>query len=500
MTNNLTIGTEIPPNSYEPEDGKRFRLACRLVLWLLALGLIGWLFNQSYAPFGTIVYRTNLIDASTIFKFAVPGSILTFVDADGVRRARLDDETIRFEFKPPVAFEKATVSVRLRNKTRSNIFMQAQSRVGNSDQTSLLNSDFLEQITWESIQSGAIRLWQKEPKYASVSDFLNNSPDPKRVGVLIDYPALPIQTLATDKQDLVLWPVQLNGKHTMTLPSVLGRLIVKLQIVELNQQAGDDSVIVSVLKGDSKVKEYSIADDRNITNNGIQSIHEFSFDLKDLADGIYNVVINANYDINIKDLAVSSAQFGFKENLRLASSVPADASGAITIQSNGSWIEAQSLGAGEATIKDSTGQYRASLTQTNPPARFTPGLGLTSWQIPLSSFQISTNGYLSPAAVASFEMPLGQPLSGAGDANLNRFDYIISNYQAPRSDGDWQLATVNYDLRDLFTQSGRFFFSIKAPGARLNNGWIEIDKIEIKAEKAPMTVSKLWGKFRSLID
>ncbi len=496
MTSNLN--NEKTPSPTPADD--RFKWGCRLVLWLAALGLIGWLLNQSLAPLGRAEYSTNLISASTFLKFSVPSSILTFIDADGARRARLDDETVRFEFKPPVAFEKATISLRFRNKTRSNIFLQAQSRVGYSDQASLLDSEYLEQITWESIQSGAIRLWQRDPKYASIDEFFKNPPDPKRVGMIIDYPGLPIQTLVTDEQDLITWPAELNGAHVITLPSILGRLIVTFKIVELNQAAGADSVVVSVKKGSTTVKEYSIADDRNVTENGTQSTHEFKFDLKDLADGIYDVTISANNDINIKDLAVSTAQFGFKNSLRLAQSDRVGTSKTITIQSNGSWIEAQSLAAGSGLIKDSTDRYQADLTQADKPVRLTTGLGLTAWQVPSGNLQITTNGYLSPTAVFAFEMPLGQSLGNQSAINLDKFDYIVSNYQMARSDGDWKEATVSYNLRDLFTQSGRFFFSIKAPGARLNNGWIEIDKIEIKAIKAPLTTGKLWAKLKSLID
>src|SRR3989338_3036548 len=107
--------------SNQNDRDRRFKLACRAVLWLAAIGLIGWLLNQTLAPLGTAVYSTNLLSPSTVIKFTSPSSVLNFVDADGVRRARLADENIRFEFKPPVSFERAELSIRFRNKTRSNV-------------------------------------------------------------------------------------------------------------------------------------------------------------------------------------------------------------------------------------------------------------------------------------------------------------------------------------------------------------------------------------------
>jgi len=148
-----------------------------IVIWA-AFGLaLVWLANQYLGITGQITFQTHFQDDSTIIKFDDSSNILSYQGDDGLEHSRIIQDNIRFSLLPPVAYEEVVMSIRFKNIKQDTVLLSPQPKVGLEEVSIPLVVDWLDQLAWEVIDNGTIRLWQRNPEFGSVEDFLKDIPE-----------------------------------------------------------------------------------------------------------------------------------------------------------------------------------------------------------------------------------------------------------------------------------------------------------------------------------
>ncbi len=82
---------------------------------------------------------------------------------------------------------------------------------------------------------------------------------------------------------------------------------------------------------------------------------------------------------------------------------------------------------------------------------------------------------------------------------LQYVDYIISNYQSPKIEGDLKKAEAKFFINSEFSDGRQIEFMLSAPDLVKNQQTIKIYKIEAELEREPLTTENLLATFNNLL-
>ncbi len=95
-----------------------------------------------------------------------------------------------------------------------------------------------------------------------------------------------------------------------------------------------------------------------------------------------------------------------------------------------------------------------------------------------SYFSFSKDSYFTPQAIKIL------PLQDSIDwLKINKVDYIIIPNSQESKDGNWTIASVEYDLSDAYINNNTLNFAISAPHLNKYNYSVPVDWIRIYLEE-----------------
>jgi hypothetical protein len=267
---------------------------------------------------------------------------------------------------------------------------------------------------------------------------------------------------------------------------------MKIQKQDLNWYDGEDTVKVNIFKESTLVMEDEIPDDGTVASDRLQGpIQELSMENpgSDLPEpGVYKIVIDAPGDVLIKRITTNLHKIVWESAVfpaNNAEAYPDTATSPITLYTNALALIGQtyhqqgvqiiSVDDQKMDIKSPQDQY--TLIPKNEIAEVRMQKGDVVLQGVLGYFAFSKDSFFQPTPyrILTIKKP----------EDVELVDYILTDYEPPRKEGEWSVATREFDLKDAYLQDGKLSWVIKAPGLKKNNSSILIKDIELTLIKDP---------------
>ena len=274
----------------------KYRLANRkVVFWsslLAVILLIGYLLYRYVAPFGkTVFYR---------FDSKLPGSenIVNLPGQTG-SNLKLASQVIkssqtRFSLNLTSNKNIETIQARIKfKKGPKEIKLGVRGNEKDSFIYEPFYHSFLQDLSWKRIENEDVSFWQRENKYATLSEFLKNPPKDEKVTVYyVDRNKLSsiLPSGSNNKEVKTTLDYPLRGSHTLFVRVDKTPLELRIAKQDLNGYEGEDILNITLRKANRIAFKDSVRDDGITDRSGlITAPQEKLFTIKDIDPGIYEI-------------------------------------------------------------------------------------------------------------------------------------------------------------------------------------------------------------------
>ena len=165
---------------------KKVIIIFRLFLIACAIILFFWLFIKDFIPSGVLVVKNDFfykdIQISDLYPHVRVREIEKDKDGDWFQNMYIDP--VYFKVNPPREFYKAKLKIKY--KTERQPFFQTgiKQGIGALDfKFAPLEFKRLDDLDWDKIRKGNLVLYQKNKRYNSIDDFLENPPKDGRIAI-----------------------------------------------------------------------------------------------------------------------------------------------------------------------------------------------------------------------------------------------------------------------------------------------------------------------------
>lgn len=463
----------------------------RFLLGLTFLVVLFFLLWQAVVPTGQISYSTEFQKKND---FLSPLSPKTRVKDDN----KVIGNPIYFTLRTPRRFETAELEITYKNDyfkiVEAGLLVDGELwRYKNYP----LENKILDELKtdWYSVYEPESNnlLLQKEKQYQAIEEFLAHLPSQEKIAVynynleqdfiIPDYEATP------DKQEL---KTDLRGSYQFYTYIKEEKLDFKFLLQDINQNDDSDKIDIHLYFKDVLIDSRHLSDDGITEATGeVTKPREISLEVPDLPEGVYKIEVRVNDDILTKEIKTSQQKISFLNQLRLAFTneneqklytTGQELSAKITDPKHLQAVEVKSdYETSSLLIEETYTRFSTKLNNCQPCQ-----INLTSGGIALFS-----NGVFSFDSASLLD-----PSIAKVDSNFYKvsegIEYIIANYSSPKRQGDWQVATVEIDLTQGYTEANKYSFMISVPELRAEEA--KENYLEIKGVKVKLKGKTLWEK------
>lgn len=466
-----------------------FRLKIRIV-WIIALlAVVFWLAWQYVVPGGRVVYVKNFKQYNDFIGNLTP--------TDRLSGSRVIGNPVYFSLRVPRRFESAKLTVEFKNPDRLPIVeagVLKDKRVWQYDLKPLGNlaiNDLLKD--WSVLWEDDVMLLQREKKYASLKDFLEDKP-----------PAPEVAAYNYDYQTDFIFPAYQPAKEQRTIcRPLLGAyqfytyvkdedLFFDFSFQDLNKNNDSDPIDVLVYYRDQEIAEEHLDDD----GSDNRSLKLF---LASMPEGVYKVSVRANGDIVTRAITTKQRKLSFINRLDLASAPEVSCGrnfvtdsrrvqAVTTLAASLGQVKIHQLsGSAFSEILDISKTYKQFETKQDLPL-------LSEVIVPSDGITFSGDGLFSFSEEEFFN-----PQTRKVDRNFNPegVNYVLARY-APPVDKDGALtAAADFDLTNVYKEKGKHSFMISIPGLKADDD--VDDGVEISEIKIELKGTSLFDKIRKIM-
>lgn len=494
-----SVLNEFPYNLDDFRFRKVKKISQLLGLALLMLFILYILF-KNIAPYGMHVEYVSEPEKQNISDLG-PKKRIERTNYKHNMVTNIKDDLVYFTTRMPLQFDKAVVDVTYKNNS-----LDQSISLGFQDQEQWhynikpLDAPFLNSINWKHIGKNPT-LYQREPQYNSIDDFLKSPPKDKLIGTyeydnyLGDISSTQLSNYTPQKQETII-DTPLRGKHIMYAYLRNEPFHLTVQKQDLNSYEDPDPMIIKIYKDKDLVYLATIEDDgvvdasKKITSPQTVSINNPGPGFPE--SGVYKIVFDANGDTIIKRITTNLHKIVFQgpiypvANSEVYPGVIASTS-ATTLYTNALSISAITYHQGG--VQDiSVGNQVFQLTQNNLKNEvvFTPDQDFVKITIPKNDVVLNAiQGYFA-FETNQFFLPSPReimPITKVQDLSL--VDFVLTDYLPPKNEGEWKTAELTYDLKTAYVVNDKLSWIIQAPGLKDNNRTITIKNIDIQFNKNP---------------
>lgn len=373
-----------------------------------------------------------------------------------------------------------------------------------------LENQNLDQLNWPQIREGDVVLYQRENKFNTVEEFLKNLPDTNNVAVYnynLDYDYKIPDYKPTTGLEI---NQTIRGRHNIYTYLDGEPLDFTFTVEDINRHVGEDLVEIIVYKKDQIVYDTTLPDDGITDESGQSSApRKIIIAPTNLKSGVYKIEIRASDDIFIRNIKTKEHLVAFAGRLYLADSDEYKDSlndiktKPITVYADGYKISTQAI---HQTSKQTV---RISASNTDNEAidlaeahkqydyiNYNPR-HLVSVFSPKNDILLEGDGLFS-FTKESFFNPLITVFRNGLELEVLGINYVIANYQSPKTVDGWKVATADFDLSRLYWRDNTLRFALSIPNIECQN--IKVKGIKFTLEKESLTLEKFWNKIREKLD
>ncbi len=480
-----------------------FRIKLRIILWLILAGVVGWLLYRGVVPGGKIEYVYNFSRPDYFIGKLTPAERVEAIQ-DGTQK--IIGDPVYFSLRTPRRFDQAKLTLKYRNEAETNF------PVGNLVSTGLIEAGVLVDkiiwrydlkpiknqmidklgLAWDKMEENGVMLLQREKKYNSIGEFLNNLPGRNEIA-LYNYQFAPgeAEFLLTDyaagEEEKCLGH-SLRGAYQFYTYIDNEELNFKFSFFDLNQNGDSDPIDLNLYYAGQLLDSRHLADDES-------PARQLDFQAGNLPAGVYKIELRANDDIVTDEICTAQTKLALINKIWLWENGGQE----IDLVTDSRQLQAQTTNpASLQTLKirtlSSSRDYDQTLDVGATYKQFSLDLAGNDNMIILAAGDV----ILAGDGVFSFSLdslmnPDFKKVTPNLDINQAGINYILAGYREPRSAGEWKIATAEFDLTNAYREdvrsglfdSGQYGFIISVPGLSAEDGvddWLEVDEIKIELE------------------
>ncbi len=447
---------------------KNWVLKLRIFFWALVLGSALFFFWTGLGLSGQANHSTN-------FKDNAGGMIGNLTPRDRLERNKNEEirvigNPVYFNLRTPREYDQANLRLEYKNQGNEKIEMGVlvDEKIWRHELKPLENKT-LNKLSgsWHSTREGETLLLQKEKKYHSVQNFLNNLPEKNKIAlynynletdfVLDNYEA----TTTVQKID-----TPLRGDFQIFTYLRDEDLNFSFDFEDLNQNTDSDELDLNLFYRGELIARRHLDDDGNKKDNyKVGDPGQVELTEAGLPEGLYKIELRANDDIITKKIETSQKLLSFSHKLRLKESNGSE----IKIYTDSSEIQAkvinpaslQEIGLKNITVGTSEEKFKITETYKQFSQELKPGiyeLNLEKGGIILTGdgvFSFSREAFLNPA--------YKKVKPGLEEKGVK---YILANYKKPKKNEEWKRAEVSFDLDRAYREGDKYGFILSIPGLK----------------------------------
>lgn len=356
-----------------------------------------------------------------------------------------------------------------------------------------LQNTILDELDWPRITQEGITLYQRNPVFTSVGDFLAQEPerariatyqyDLKRPFILSGYmPSSLTQTI----------DVSLRGGHIFKTYIKDESLDFTFEYMDMNRDEGSDAVEVIVFNALGEPVADAVAfDDNNRSNNAVASSkREMRVQAHGLAEGVYKVELRSSRDIFWRRIITKQHKIVFQHQVFLADEVGyqhtprpvrfyTQAKRLVWQTRHVEGVQTVSIGREKLEIARPYERYIVDVEEA----------GLIPMLAPRADVIVETDG---PVAFSREHYFNPDPVPLRFHTNIDRLsvDYVIAHYTPPQQTGEWLTQRVVLDARVLDLQDGTWKLVFSIPGIDEQEASVEIGDLHLTFRR-PALLSNL---------
>lgn len=352
----------------------------------------------------------------------------------------------------------------------------------------LYNSS-LANLSWFKIEEPSVTLWQKDKKYKTVSDFLNDTKKPGVVGSYLigidDLPAGTDQGSSGQGKNIVI-DAGIRGSQKLLIQVARSPLVIKISKQDLNWYEGEDKLVLQVQKKGEILTEKTIGDDGTTGAAYLMmQPQESTLSLENVKPGTYLLnLINPGKgsDVLIKRIEINQSKAVAVDRAYLMGSKPTTVwtkSGTIYTDTYDHTPNQQVNINGQKSLQitNSKFSYEINLDQNGTST----GDVLSSVEFAKNDLVVKSGGYFSFTSDSYFD----PETSGFADIkdidNLESLDYIISKRIQANREGEWITAETAFRADEIGKiDGGKLYFSLEIPELNKFGGELELGELDIK--------------------
>ncbi|MBI4135520.1 hypothetical protein HY477_02185 [Candidatus Uhrbacteria bacterium] len=469
-----------------------------------------WLFDRHFAPRG--VWSVEIRAPRTQTRL-VKGPVPDYrVDVDDTQDVwRLKETPVYFAVDAPRKFDQAEIAVEFRGDVPI-IFGGVVKRLDPwVVEQRVLYHKYLEELAWPRVEEEGYILWQREARYGSVKEFMDNPPAVEEVATVDVSQAMKTLKHENIKALGFRYDVSLRGPQDIYLYTADEDIEVKFLFHDVNRHDGKDVVDVQLSQAGEVIKRETLEDDGIEWGTGeASSPREFTIYHTPPQPGVYRLTVRTTDDIFIRRVETSPGKMVWKNTLYLGDEVGYREGSArpVTVYSNGQgyavrtphpegvqkveFTEAQPLGLMSQGLSLELAEHNKQYTIQMP--REIAGKVLAI-RVPKRDAVLTTEGFFALSQEAFF---LPEPISYMSDLDLDRLgiNYVLASYKFAKNRGrDLKNNSVRVSTFDINPISPLQFF-VSAPQGMA--GDFELKEIRFKLQKPRLTPARIFGKIRKL--
>jgi len=481
----------------------------RLILYSILGLIIIFLIYQAVVPLGQITYSITPCDNSFFIQKLQPKERVSEVDKTGCTQ-KIIGEPVYFNLNTQRTFNQAAVTVTYQDSGQNNIIeLGPQADEWKNYILRPLENKIIDGLNWNKISGNGAVLYQREKKFKTIEEFLNNLPpreeilaykyDLPRREIMEDLPAsCDTAHCAVPARFLTHKIPPLRGAYQFYTYLKNEPLDFSFSFSDLNLNKDADNIKVAIYYKDEQIAEKNLPDERGGEEERQRTdAGNIKLNMANLPEGFYKISVIANDDI-ITDKIISSQnivsfinRIWLAENENKPIALYSDVPEATISTLNAASLQKINVNGDSLELAETYRQFSLPTRQSQSTLKLKTGDVILSGA---GVFSFSEDAFYDPDY---------KKMVKTTDVDEEKINYIITSYSSqnegevssPRPLDSWKTKTVSFDLTKAFRYKNNYNFIISVPGLIAEDGvddWVEIKNIKVELKG-----STIFDKFQN---
>lgn len=472
-----------------------------MTVWVIPLVFFGYVIFRYTALNGTYTYVWTPGDKSelNLLPLGRVSKALQSLETGKIFQ-QVTGDPVYLSVSVPRSFDSVTATVELQNQGQPLIEMGVQD---SADAWHFdlhpLDVPLLENLNWSKLtdEQGNV-LWQHQPTFTSIQDFLNNLPLDQRIAEYHQNLRPPFNMTNYTPAPPLDISTPLRGPQTMKLYAADQVVSLDLTVQDLNRGFDDDAVTVSLWQSGEVIAQTSILDDGNLIADGQMSLaRTLHLEINDRVTGLLELQIDSTDDLLITNIKTNLGYLVARQ-LFLAGSHEYNSS--LSFPTQATSLTTNSLALQAATSHPAAlqtivvGEESLSVLKVNSPTHVDlVDDSLRTITIPLNDVTLLSQGWMS-FTPASFFDPDYQIEQLTPATQLDQIDFIYAaDLPQPTLT---QTRTLAFDLTQVPGDKKHLNFILSAPGLDQLKADYTVSGIRFEFHRPPLTVGGILQRIK----